>query len=295
MFRIIVVVLGCVACCYEAQTAEAGEPPRDFHLEWQGRDAKRHAGMNDILTIRGDNLPGGELQIQYLEAYCRDGSRNMEWADTTIGHMTSLVDQDRDGRRLQLMCSLNDGVTVTHLIRAVEDGIDFQLEAFNPTDRPSRAHWAQPCIRVGKFTGAGSDDAWSVHPQYIRKCFVFLEGQLARMPTTPWVTESQRTPGQVWVPEGVNRNDVNARPLNDRVPSNGLIGCFSADETALMATAWEPYQELFQGVVACIHSDFRIGGLRPGERKKIHGKIYLMENDVDQLIKHYRRDFPEAQ
>ena len=28
-----------------------------------------------------------------------------------------------------------------------------------------------------------------------------------------------------------------------------------------LATAWEPYQELFQGVIVCMHSDFRIGGL----------------------------------
>ena len=27
-----------------------------------------------------------------------------------------------------------------------------------------------------------------------------------------------------------------------------------------MAVAWEPYQELFQGVIVCLHSDFRIGG-----------------------------------
>ena len=31
-----------------------------------------------------------------------------------------------------------------------------------------------------------------------------------------------------------------------------------------MATAWEPYQELFQGVIVCLHSDFRIGGLEAG-------------------------------
>jgi hypothetical protein len=285
----------CVVSFSESHISLADGPPSEFQLEWRGRDAARHAGLNDILTIRGKNLPGGELQIQYLEAYCRDGSRNMEWADTTIGHVTELVEATPDGRELRLKCSLSDGVKVTHLIRAVEDGVEFQLEACNPTDRPSQAHWAQPCIRVGKFTGAGDGDAWSVEPKYIRKCFLFLDNQLSRMPTTPWVIESRRTPGQVWVPEGVNRNDVNARPLNDRVPSNGLIGCFSGDEKSLMATAWQPYQELFQGVLGCIHSDFRIGGLQPGESKKIHGKIYLMENDVDKLLKHYHRDFSDAQ
>ena len=62
------------------------------------------------------------------------------------------------------------------------------------------------------------------------------------------------------------------------MPSNGLIGCFSGDEKLIFATAWEPYQELFQGVARCLHSDFRIGGLAPGETKKIRGKIYLARN-----------------
>lgn len=288
---LVVQLAGSLIVC----AAIAADPPSDFRVDWKGRDPQQHVGLHDILTIRGKNLPGGELQIQYLEAYCRDGSRNLEWEDTKIGHTTELVEADGDGRQLRLKCTLNDGVVVTHLIRSVEDGVEFRLEAHNPTDRPSRAHWAQPCIRVGNFTGAGADDAMSVHPNYIRKCFVFLDGKLTRMPTTPWVTESRRTPGQVWVPEGVNRNDVNARPLNDRVPSNGLIGCYSADESVLMATAWQPYQELFQGVLGCVHSDFRIGGLQPGERKKMHGKIYLMENNVDKLLEHYRHDFPAQQ
>ena len=50
-----------------------------------------------------------------------------------------------------------------------------------------------------------------------------------------------------------------------------------------VATAWEPYQELFQGVIVCLHSDFRIGGLKPGESKTIRGKIYLMPADLTEL------------
>ena len=78
----------------------------------------------------------------------------------------------------------------------------------------------------------------------------------------------------------VNRGDVNPRPLSPLVPSSGLTGCFSADERMILAVAWEPYQEIFQGVIACLHSDFRIGGLKPGETKKIHGKLYVVPADV---------------
>ena len=58
---------------------------------------------------------------------------------------------------------------------------------------------------------------------------------------------------------------------------------------------FEPYQELFQGVARCVHSDFRIGGLKPGEKKTIRGKIYIVPNDVPALLARYAKDFPEQQ
>ena len=64
------------------------------------------------------------------------------------------------------------------------------------------------------------------------------------------------------------------------------------DEKLVFATAWEPYQELFQGVIRCLHSDFRLGGLAPGETLQIKGKIYLVKNDETALLKRYRNDFP---
>jgi hypothetical protein len=125
------------------------------------------------------------------------------------------------------------------------------------------------------------------------RSFVFIDGKLTRLPTRPWATQARYTPGQVWCPAHVDRNDVNPRPLSTLVPSNGLIGCFSADETQILATAWEPYQELFQGVIVCLHSDFRIAGLKPHETKTIRGKLYLTGADVDALRKRYEADFPE--
>ncbi len=76
------------------------------------------------------------------------------------------------------------------------------------------------------------------------------------------------------------------------MPGNGLIGCFSGDEKLIFATAWEPYQELFQGIARCLHSDFRLGGLGPLETRYIRGKIYLVPNDVARLLKRYEKDFP---
>lgn len=246
----------------------------------------------NMLSIHGSRLPGGEVNVWYLEAFCRPGSTDRDWSKTVIPHQTRLIERGHDGRRLRLESRLADGVVVEHTIQAGRDEVDFRVIATNPTANPSQAHWAQPCIRVARFTGV---EQKSNSQTYLPRCFLFLDGRPAQLPTEPWATRARYTPGQVWCPAHVNRDDVNPRPLSRLVPSNGLIGCHSTDGKMILATAWEPYQELFQGVIVCLHSDFRIGGLAPGERKTIRGKIYLLEADIPALLERYRKDFPEHQ
>ena len=201
-----------------------------------------------------------------------------------IGHKMRLLSQTDDGRELRLRCTLSDGVTVEHRLTAAVDEVDFQVVATNPTARRSPVQFAQPCIRVDRFTGR-------TQQTYLPKCFVFIDGVARRMPTSSWATEARYKPGQVWIPRGVARRDANPRPLNEQTPSSGLIGCFSADDRLVLATAWQPYHELFQGVIVCLHADFQLGGLEPGETKTAHGKIYIMDADLDALVKRYERDF----
>jgi hypothetical protein len=246
-----------------------------------------------ILTIEADDLPGGKVEILYLEAYCRANSHTTDWVKhTVIPHKTKVVSAPPDGTRLVLRDTLADGVIVDHFIRAGEDEVDFRLAAANPTGKPSEVHWAQPCIRVGPFTGCGREETDDKYA-YLRRSFVFQQGRLQRMPTDDWALEARYRPGQVWAAPGIDPADVNPRPLKPHRPSNGLIGCFSRDEKHVLATAWHPYQELFQGVIRCLHSDFRIGGLAPGEVKRIRGKLYLVPNDMDALLERYWKDFPE--
>lgn len=242
------------------------------------------------LTVRGGHLPDGRIDINYLEACCRPNSHERDWDETVIPHQTVLQASGEDGRELRLESTLSDGTILSHMIEAGNDEIRFTIRAHNPTAHASEAHWAQPCIRVDKFTGcADTADRY----EYIKQCFVFIDGALARMPTPSWAHTARYTPGQTWCPRHVPRTDVNPRPLNPEIPSNGLIGCFSGDQSMILATAWSPYQELFQGVLRCIHADFRIGGLIPGECKDIRGKIYIVANDVEALLQRYARDFPE--
>jgi hypothetical protein len=275
MFRATFTILGLAILMAPSSSGQDS----DFRLTWE----------KNILTVSGTELPGESVTIWYLEAYCRSGSTDREWSKTTIGHSTELIAAGDDGKSIHLRCKLSDGVVVDHRIRAVSDGVAFDLVARNPTDKRSEAHWAQPCVRVDRFTGATQAD-------YLPKSFVFLDGDLHRMPTRNWATEARYTPGQVWRPATVDPDDVNPRPLSSEIPSNGLIGCFSKNDDWVLASAWEPWQELFQGVIVCLHSDFRIGGLDPGQSKTIRGKLYLMpaaDSDVSDLLSAYRRDFPE--
>jgi hypothetical protein len=247
------------------------------------------------LIIHGDQIPGKEIRINYLEAYCRADSTDADWGKhTVIKHKPQLISLSDDQTTLKLRDTVSDGLIVDHTIRASSDEVEFQIKAHNPTNQRSEAHWAQPCIRLGDFTGfpnRGGD-----LDDYLPKCFVFLDGTLVRMPNIqPWAKQARYIPGQVWCPKGVPRTDVNPRPLSSLVPSNGLIGCYSGDEKMIFAVAFEPYQELFQGVARCLHSDFRLGGLLPNETKKIKGKIYLMNTDLTKLLTRYKSDFTEQQ
>ena len=242
------------------------------------------------LHIRG-NFPGEEIPIYYIEAYCRPGSTDREWGETVIPHQSELIWSAGDGHALRIEDTLQDGVVVTHTVIGQRDRVFFFILAQNPTDSPSVVDWAQPCVRVDAFTGCTKEDARELHPDYIRKSFLFEDDKPVRLPTEPWATDARYTPGQVYCPAGIDRNDVNPRPLSEIVPSNGLCGCFSAGRTHVMGIAWEPCQEVFQGVITCLHSDFRIGGLEPGESKEIRGVIYISDDtNLDRLKNRYERD-----
>ncbi len=180
----------------------------------------------NMLVIYGDKIPGNELRVNYLEAYCRAGSTDADWVKhTVVPHTNQLVSLSPDHKVLRLRDRLADGLVVEHTITAGDDEVEFRLVAHNPTGQRSEAHWAQPCVRLGTFTGFSPGGSGDLN-DYLPQCFIFLDGKLARLPTRDWATKARYVPGQVWCPTGVPRTDVNPRPLSDLVPDNGLIGLF---------------------------------------------------------------------
>lgn len=244
------------------------------------------------LALSRSDWPG-EIRINYLEAYCRPNSTDADWVKhTVIAHTSEVVEISEDAHTVRLRDRLADGVVVDHVIQAGSDNVTFELVAHNPTDKESEAHWAQPCVRLSKFLGYDEATAGSTE-DYLPQCFIGHEGRLSPLPLREWATKARYTPGQVWRPTHVPESDVNPRPLSPVTPDHGLIGAITRDKKWVYATAWEPYQELFQGVARCLHSDFRIGGLKPGETKNIRGKIYVMKWDEKELMARYKADFPE--
>ena len=245
----------------------------------------RISWTNNLLTLSAPDLPGQTMDIWYLEAFCRKGSTKQDWGRTTIPHKTTLLESDDGGKRLKLLTKVG-AVEMVHLLRASDDEVDIQYELQNTGAELAPIEWFQPaCIRVERFTG-------SQQSNYIAKSFIFTERGLTTLDKTRRTEEAIYRGGQVYVPKGVNLADVNPRPLCQDSPTNGLIGCFSADNKYLLATAFDSTHELFEGVYVCLHSDPHIGGLAAGEKRRIHGKIYLMKNDVAGLLKRYQSDFP---
>jgi hypothetical protein len=239
---------------------------------------------NNLLTVTGTNLPGGKLEVWYLEAFCRSGAHHRNWNQTTLPHKTTLLTNENN-HVLRFKTTVQPSIEVNHAVTTSEDELDIRFTMKNSGSEDVDVQWFQPaCIRVEKFTGA-------VQSNYIAKSFIFTERGLTTLDQTRRTEEAVYRGGQVYVIPGVSANDANPRPLCFDRPINGLIGCFSADGKQLLATASDRTHELFEGVYVCLHSDPRIDGLKAGESKTLHAKLYVMTNDVPALLRRYTEDF----
>src|SRR5262245_7551129 len=245
-----------------------------------GADGLTLSWDKDYLVVAGDGLPGGDVRIHYLEAYLRSGTTNRDWLKSMIPHRTRKT--SATPKRIELQCRVEPSVIVDHLIEAGKDDVTFTIVAKNTGDEFADVQWAQPCMRVDKFTGMTQDD-------YFRRSFIFTDKGRTFLHETVRTDKAIYTPGQVYVPASVSLEDVNPRPISPEKPVNNLIGCYSKDGKTILATTFDQTQELFQGVAVCLHADFRIGGLKPKESKTIRGKLYWLPADVPGLLRRYEK------
>jgi hypothetical protein len=125
-------VSGTLCVAAEPEGKATAEKPR-LKLHWE----------KNILTISGPHVPGREVKILYLEAYCRPNSHTTDWNQhTVIGHTTTLDEASEDGHRLKLTCRLKDGVVVKHVITAGHDEVP-RSRYRKPTGHSRACAWAR--------------------------------------------------------------------------------------------------------------------------------------------------------
>jgi len=241
---------------------------------------------NNLLTVTDPRLPRGKLEIWYLEAFCRRGAHDRVWDKTTLPHKTTLI--HAEPTLLQFHTDVEPGVELLHQVRAAEDELDLEFEFKNTGKTAVDLQWFEPaCIRVADFTGCSQSN-------YTSRSFIFTSKGLTTLEQLRRTTQARYLGGQVYLPDFVKPQDANPRPICLDAPVNGLIGCFSADNRWLLATASDHTHELFEGVYVCLHSDPRVNGLAPGETRHLRSKIYFLANKPQKLLKRYRHDFPRA-
>ncbi len=251
---------------------DAAEP---LHVSWTNR----------ILTVRSERLPQGHLEILYLEAFLRPGAQQRDWRQSVLPHQTTLIGTNREQTELRFRTLVDSEIEVMHEVRARADELDFTFTFRNRGSTASDLQWFQPaCIRVDGITGRDQTG-------YTSRSFVFTGAGLTTLDRVHRTTDALYRGGQVYLPPWTLAADANPRPLCEDRVVNGLIGCFSADNRWILAAASSRTHEVFEGVYVCLHSDPLIGGLKPGEVKRIRQKIYWVPNDPQQLLRRYRRDF----
>ncbi len=255
-----------------------------------GADAPstRLSWTNNLLLIRDPRLPGGSLEVFYLEAFCLPGGHQRNWGQTRVPHQTTLLTATPDGSELRFRSTIGPDTEVLHEVRTGPPGTLVEMD-FLITHRgtqPWPIQWFQPaCIRVDRFTGASQSN-------YTARSFVFTDAGRTSLASLRRTTNALYLGGQVFLPRWIQEQDANPRPVAiDRI-TNGIIGAVSADGSSLLAIASDRTFELFEGVYVCLHSDPWIGGLQPNESRRIRQKIYLLPNDTQQLLHRYAEDFP---
>jgi hypothetical protein len=209
-----------------------------------------------------------------------------------VPHTTEVISRSDD--RVGLRLTVDDGVVVDVTVIANVDSVDIRMSAHNPQASDSHVQSALCCLRVADFAGVVDEFGGQA---YREKGFVLVDGvprRLSDMPPTVAGSRESSQEIQYFFPPGAAVEDVylDGRfpyPHSPVAPSDPLIGCFSADESTVLALAWERCQYLSQLWLVCLHADPLIGGLAPGETKAVNGKIYVASS-IDELLSRYAVD-----
>jgi len=239
------------------------------------------------LTIRSESIPGLLLDVWCYEDRLGDATR-----------------YEKQGSTLILIHKLEEA-TVTTRFEPIQAGVDIQVHVTGPTaEAVQNVRALNPCCQFGRSTAFRSEGDYV--DDFVARCFVFLDTGLTllkdtkRIPGTlqgkddranypkPWIQEYfptwRKHPGQIKGERGYSPD----RPVYP------IIGVVSRDRKYLAAIAWPETSSLGQVWHHCIHPRPLIAesfDAKTGEIRSC-GKIYLMENDGEKLLRRFKEDFP---
>src|ERR1043166_8944034 len=102
---LLVAILSCFGCL-------SARSDHDLTLNW----------TNNLLTISAPTLPGGKIEVLYLEAFCHKGSTERDWKKTVLPHKTKLI--KADPKHLQFRTSIEPDAVMLHELQATSNGVD---------------------------------------------------------------------------------------------------------------------------------------------------------------------------
>lgn len=84
------------------------------------------------LVIHGDHIPGKQVRINYLEAYCRANSTDADWVKhTVVKHEAQLISLNEEKTVLRVRDRVSDGLIVEHTIKAGREEIEIVISEKN--------------------------------------------------------------------------------------------------------------------------------------------------------------------
>jgi hypothetical protein len=212
---------------------------------------------------------------------------------------------DKDGSRISLF-------------KAVEDGIDAWMW-LEPAHEMSGSFLVQQCLR---YSGASNTDKrhrsafvpelsefdlWE-RGDMRSLSYILQSGSWTRV--DPLVSFAKQTlVKQTWEYISTEKSDVRERFYTPagvalaetagvavegrrRIP-NGLIARESADAKAISGMYWERTTEVAVHHPAdCLHSVVDLGPTSAGKPRVVRGKIYWFKGTKEDLLAHWKRDFP---
>ena len=191
-----------------------------------------------------------------------------------------------------------EGMTRRLTFRAVADGIEMWLELSSESAIPG-AYVVQQCFRLSGET----NDEWRHHIALVPELSEFDLWAREQPPRSLTFVRQ----GDAWLqvppvergvrydtPAGVElaRMQGAESKATAAIP-HGLIVRQAADGSSVVGLFWERTTRVSNHHPAdCLHSFVDLGPIEAGGSRTVRGKVYWMAGTKDELLEHWRADFP---